>query len=455
MVQVQISPHLPLTPENMYNQKPKHIILVVLDSMRADHMSCYGYDKNTTPFLSSMLKTQGVLFANAYSASSWTLPSVSSLLTGTLPSCHHRVDPVRGPWDTRVPPIPALLQAFGFYSELISANGFFVTKKYGFDKGFHRFTYVPSFSDLSKARRLWRAIRTGFQGLDQGGPGVVRTFQQRIVSQNLPPSFFCLHFNDTHSNFNVPRSFIENANQRKLSWRELLRAQPLEQKRKTAIARYDGAILFSDYLLGNLVRFLMEKNLWEDTLLVVTSDHGEMLGENGDQWGHGAGLCESLLRVPLILLCPQLFPKPNRISQVVQTVDIVPTVGDILDTDFLSAVDQRLKGVSLLKVSSQPAMFSKRIAFSEVWRRNDGWLRSAIDGRCQVIWEGKHDPEIIDLVADPFNRSNTAGRVSDEQVRHLISEIAHLAELENGFALEELDEQEIMKRLRDLGYEGV
>jgi arylsulfatase A-like enzyme len=439
------------------SDEPKHVVLVVLDSLRPDHMSCYGYHRNTTPFLLSILRTQGLIFEHAFSAASWTLPAVTSILTGVLPSIHQRYSPFQRNWAREVKPISTILAHQGFHCEMISANTLFVNQKFGFAEGFHDTHVVRSFLDLSKIRKLARAFRSGFgKTLHQGGPDVLDQFKESFRSHDRDASFFYLHFNDTHSGYSVPRDVIDEVNDEAQNLIDLLRIGSDRRKRANGIARYDGAILFSDRLLQNLIEFLQDIHLWNDTLLILTSDHGEAFGEYEGFWGHGEHLFLPLLHVPLILLGGRIFPEAKRIHSLAHTIDIVPSVLDLLDIDCHLDFDPRVRGISQFRQDKVVSDSPRRI-FSEHWQASlDGgpgiWQRSGIDGKYQMIQVSNNRPTLYEMANYSYNPRDLSCQVPEIEAGQLFSDLAYISSEEYKLTTEEVADPVIVKRLQDLGY---
>lgn len=438
---------------------PKLVILVVLDSARADHMSCYGYEKNTTPNLSQLVNAQGAIFQRAYSAACWTLPASASIMTGVLPSIHRRFHRLKIPQKTAFPQAASTLSSAGVYTEAIASN-FFISNRYRFDEGFNRFTRIPNFMDFSKQHRIARVLKTRYgKGMNQGGPQVLQLFKESVRARRPQNSFYYLHLNDTHATYNVPRSVIEMANQRKIGWREILRLESPDQVKESLMRRYDGAILFVDQLLGKLVDFLREQELWQEAVLIVLADHGEMFGEYKDYWGHGTHLSPTLLRVPLMVISPQLFSEAHRVEDVVRTIDIAPTIAELLGVNWQMQYDSNAQGVSLLETIEHPSA-SHRLAISEEWvvgkqaNEPDRWMRSATDGHYQVIHDPEHDSELYDLTTGAARLSNLWNGAPPPEAQYLLDALTSQSKTEQwtdftGVA----NEAEVLKRLQMLGYE--
>lgn len=444
---------------NLFSSNPKLVILVVLDSARADHMSCYGYGKNTAPNLSQLIDAQGAIFQRAYSAASWTLPSTASILTGVLPSIHRRFHRLKMPQQTTFPQVASTLSSAGIYTEAIASN-FFISDRYRFDEGFNQFTRIPNFMDISKQRRIARILKTHYdKGMHQGGPCVLRRFKKSVRAHRPIKSFYYLHLNDTHATYNVPRSVIEIANERKIGWRELLRLESPAKIKESLMRRYDGAILFVDQLLGQLVDFLREQELWQETVLMVVADHGEMFGEYKDYWGHGTHLSPTLLHVPLMLISPQLFSSGHQVEDVVRTIDIAPTVAELFGVNWQTQYDSNAQGTSLMETIARPSA-SPRLAVSEEWvvdkptGESDRWMRSATDGHYQVIHDPKHDPELYDLTAGMARLSNLWNGTPPREAQSLLDALTSQSNTEQWSDFTSVDgEAEVLKRLQMLGYE--
>jgi len=311
-----------------------HVLLISIDTLRADHLSCYGYGRETSPFL-DRLAAQGLLFERAFSSAPWTLPAHLTMLTGLFPAQHGVVSEEL----SLAPEIPLL-------AERLSAAGYATL-------GFYR----PS----------WIHARHGFQrGFDvfQGHETAeeARTHVEAELAERDParPTFLFLHLFDVHNGalaegehmiYPSPppyqEYFLPGATERlpdvppDVLWESenLLDAAELE----ALVALYDGGIRHVDAVLSELFGTLARTGWLEHALVIVTSDHGEALGQRGKLTGHGE-LAQEGLHVPLIVLPPGGGRAGERVRAPVHLGDLVPTV---LSATGL-APDARLPGQTLL-----------------------------------------------------------------------------------------------------------
>ena len=313
-----------------FSNKPS-VILITIDALRPDHLSCYGYEMNTSPNIDRLAR-QGVLFREAVSQASWTRPSIRSLTTSTYPSTHGVYF-----FDQDLPDSMSTLQQIlkgkGYSTGLISAHGAITEKGSVFWQGFDTLEEDSS-SDA----------------------GEITQKASRWLRRNQNKKFFLwLHYMDVHDRslgFPQTKIFIDNIT------REEIDAFTL--KYDEAISRLDGEI-------NNLLKTLKELRLYKNTLIVFTADHGEEMCEHGFCFTHGAALWDSLIRVPLIIFYPSLFPGGKLIIQQVQHIDIVPTICDILKIKK----SENFEGKSLLSLIKGRNIHS-RYAFSEhIEREND------------------------------------------------------------------------------------
>ncbi|MHC4158430.1 MAG: sulfatase-like hydrolase/transferase [Planctomycetota bacterium] len=264
------------------------VVLISIDTCRADYLSCYGYPDKTTPNIDALAK-EGILFENAIAPLPLTLPGHTTMLTGTIPPYHgvHDNDYYKvGPSNET---IAEVLKLNGFSTGAI-ISAFVLDSRFGLDQGFDSyndsFVEEPNSVSISQ-RRAGEATRFALEWLDK----------------NKSKSFFMfLHYFDPHWPYEPPEPF------------DSVFADNL----------YAGEIAYTDYCIGQVIRKLKNLGLYDSTIIVITSDHGEMLGEHGEQT-HGYFLYESAVKVPLIVKIPK-GPKGKRIYEVVGLIDIVPTI---------------------------------------------------------------------------------------------------------------------------------
>lgn len=292
---------------------PLNVLLISLDTLRADRLGCYGYDRPTSPTIDWKLAVQGTLFQRAYSQYPQTFGSHMTLLTGLYPCAHGLPGPkgAKRALSGDVDSLAELLRAAGYRTGAVTEGGY-VNASVGFARGFGSFT------------EFMRLSREGFPaGM------VAETFgngARWIAREQDRPWFLFLHTYQVHEPYQPPPGYAE---------RVVQQSGPFKPS-----DLYDGEIRYTDEKLADLLAFLDTSGLAEKTLLIVTSDHGEQFGERG-QRGHGNSLYNVLLHVPLIMRAPGILPAGRRIGEVVGLIDVLPTVLDVLGLPAHAAAQGR------------------------------------------------------------------------------------------------------------------
>ncbi len=415
---------------------PRSVILISLDTLRADHLGCYGHERDTSPNLDA-LAAEGVLFEQAVAPAPWTLPSHASLLTGRYPS-RHGAFTLEDAIPEAVPTLAAVLGRAGFETAGF-VNVIFLGSGFGFARGFETYrTYVRdqspegSASEITDAGIEWLESRRG----------------RRV--------FLFLHYYDLHSDFlSLPRFqelFTDGPGRFDGSTAQMLAAMrglaPIDASDADHLARlYDGGIRQLDEELGRLFAWLRENGWWDESLVIVTSDHGEQFLEHGGllhnrHW-------EEVLRVPLILRGPTL-PAGVRVGGPVSLVDVVPTVLDLVGAAAAGDVD----GIDLRPLwddGRTPA--GPRHLFAEGGpSMKQATERSVRDGRHKLIVDlesGRH--ELYDLDADPGERNDLADE-KPAKVRALRASLDRLMDSAVGAAAAPAASDAVQRQLRELGY---
>lgn len=304
-----------------------HIVLVDIDTLRADRLGCYGYSRDTSPRLDRWVEREAVLFEDTLATANWTLPSTVSILTGLAPS-QHRVTSVRTSMGDGLESIAARLHATG-YETYGRSDGLFVSTAYGFASGFELFD--------DRLREPEELDRLGFE------PELARIRERRSER----PSFTFLQTYMVHEPYVLDRRFEDPArpyagrfaqeNPTKLDFP----ADPLDEADWRWLGdSYDAGVRRMDAMLGRFLEQLGAAFGSDPYLVIVTSDHGDEIGEHGS-FGHGHSLHEELLRVPLLVRFPD--GRARREPRPVSSLDLVPTM---LDLAGLAAPPQ-LSGRSL------------------------------------------------------------------------------------------------------------
>jgi arylsulfatase len=351
---------------------PPHVVLITVDTLRADHLGAYGYQAARTPHIDA-LASESLRFDRAYAHASSTLPSVSSLMTGLLPG-QHGVFANIGGLRPRFPTLGQRLQRAGY-----TAAGFIgswaLRPKRGLARGFARYTEEWGEQESNRPQPESRAqtlTDEAIAWLSGRGPEA--------------PILLWMHYQEPHGPYEPPDYQPAAAQGPELP-------QSPSQSGKGAIpryqwlghgrlaeyeARYDGEISEVDRQLGRLLAALRERGFLERSIVVFTADHGEAFGEDDLYCAHGEGLGEALLRVPLLLKAPGLEPGVRR--DVVRLIDVAPTV-----LSLLGLPHGGLPGTSLLEdLGDRRVVAQVAATWKRRWRsvRRDGFeLVEGSDGR--------------------------------------------------------------------------
>ena len=415
-----------------------NLILISIDTLRADRLGSYDYGRDTSPFIDSLAQS-GTLFENAISVSSWTLPSHVSLFTGLYPTSHgvSRDNGVQIGEETAT--LAELLRAAG-YRTFGYTGGNYVGRHYGFAKGFEEYHNSDKrFTDGEK----------GLAG------SLIRARKQ---IENFSPSesfFIFLHTFDVHCPYDPPEPYFSmfksedaeeiEANKCGKNFYNTMDISPGQVRYVSD--KYDGSIRWADDNLKRFFDFLKGKGLFENTIVVVTSDHGEEFHEHG-RIGHQKSLHKELLLVPLIFSGPGV-PQGRR-APVVSLVDVTPTLLELLKLPVPSEM-QGHSLVSLMKDPSAASIYPSR-QFAELDRK--ATLRSTMSTEEHYILDQRKNRDYYyDLKSDPTEQRNAAGDFP-ERVAKLKSELEKLIDSLKRMAVGATDEKtaEQIEELKSLGY---
>jgi arylsulfatase A-like enzyme len=419
-----------------------NVLVVVVDTLRADHLSAYGYSRPTSPVMDLITK-QGVLFENTIAPSSWSLPSHASLLTGRYPLDHGLVNVQPMPWlgwgKTAMkgyPTIGEALQQRGYRTGAFSANRVYFTEGVGLGRGFIHFEdYFSSAGDAltrtlygrkiarfyfyrSNKSKVTRALR--YLGLDSwrdqdsegsgeyGGAFGVRKRADDVNHEMLGwvegdrkrPFFAFLNYLDVHYKYGVPWNYPKPA------W-----------DRGTTIDEYDAGVAYVDDSIGRLLAELERLGLAQNTIVVLTSDHGESLGDHSLTY-HGAALYWELIHVPLVIVYPGHLPASLRIATPVTNASIPATILSLLNLP--GARDQEVFPGPALNVlwqgSSQIPQWPNplsQLPQTNIVVREDraveatvpiattGSMETLVTPRWQLIVHEKRGAQLYDRISDP------------------------------------------------------
>jgi arylsulfatase A-like enzyme/Tfp pilus assembly protein PilF len=401
-----------------------NIILFTIDTLRADHLECYGYDSVKTPHI-NRLADEGFLFEHNIVQAPLTLPSHSSILTGTYPLFHGVRDNGGFYLDENHVTLAEELKSRGYATGAFVA-AFVLDSRWGLDQGFDY--YYDNF-DLTKYKKV------SLDSVQRRGDEVLAEAYKWFEENNQDKFFAWIHLYDPHTPYDPPEPYKTDYSGK--------RFRP-----------YDGEIAYVDQLIGEFRHFMEEKNLLEKTLIIFTADHGESLGEHKEN-AHGFFIYDSAIRVPLILRLPGKKGGGKRISNQVRSIDIMPTILNCLDDNPSSSV----QGQSLLPYILDLDGDLDISAYSETYWPNYhyGWseLKSIRQGQYKYIEAPQ--PELYDVFADPGERENLINRMASlghEMQRNLNT----LMENYSAKDIDEVEPQRVdddtLTKLQALGYLG-
>ncbi len=435
-----------------------NIVIITLDAVRAQNLPIYGYGRNTTPFLSSMEGDLAV-YENAVSSSYWTMPSIASLFTGMYTSGHGLVAD-GDKLDQSLAVLPKVLQENGYDCHAFVRN-FYVSGFSGLDYGFDNFHSGHAVDDFMKRigsaiskRSIDRLRPPGCTGspegksdesdtvkgyiysimsriydilMDRGGGEFVNRFSKILHRKEEKPFFAYFHLLETHSPYRAPlhhslKFLSVRDNIRKLlvnhdHLRYLLkRCSMTDDDFRILMSAYDNSIYYVDRLIRRIAGLLRKHGIYDDTLLIVLSDHGDNIGDHGLMF-HYFCLYDTLIKIPLLIKYPDTTGVRGRIPKVVQNVDIFPTIlsmlgikerniwDQIMGNDMLESAPPRreedLAVTELVKVYG-PDRIHHRERLGEYDRR----LLSVRTRDRKFIYSSRGDHECYDLAKDPLESNN-------------------------------------------------
>jgi len=320
---------------------PEGIILISLDTLRADHLGTYGYHRNTSPYIDAFAK-ESVVFENAVVQSPWTLPSHMSIMTSLYPSSHGVLEKNNRLADEHVT-LAELLRAKG-YKTAAFADGAFMKGSYGFKQGFDIYdgdNWIGIARILPKAKKWLKE--------NKSNPFFLFIHCYDIHDPYAPPPPYDTIFHDFHYTGNfVPSTKKMQA----AAWRRL---EVNDEDVLHIKALYDGGIRYTDEKIGEFLSYLQELGIKDSSIVIITSDHGEEFKEHGS-FLHWKLYFRPNLHVPLIMHMPNYPKKDIRIRELVQSIDILPT---ILDSAHLPP-HSKAQGRSLLPLIRQNSTFLRR-----------------------------------------------------------------------------------------------
>jgi arylsulfatase A-like enzyme/Flp pilus assembly protein TadD len=393
-----------------------NVVVITLDTTRADRLGCYGFRPAETPHIDA-LADEGVLFEHATATVPLTFPSHSSIFTGLVPP-HHGVRDNGGFFlDDRSVTLAERLEHAGWTTGAF-IGAWVLESRWGLAQGFDE--YSDRFQ-LSK----YKVVSLGT--VQKRGDEVMDDALRWMEGAREKKFFAWVHLYDPHAPYDPPEPFASR-----------FARQP-----------YLGEIAYTDQVVGRLTAWLRERGLMERTVIVLTADHGESLGDHGEN-AHAYFIYGATTHVPLIVRTP--WGRHGRSAAQVSSVDIMPTVLDLVGLPPQPGIDGR----SLARAVLDPAAKLGHVAYSESYfpRYHFGWqhLRSLRDGRYAYI--DAPEPELYDLAADP-GESRNIFKAYSQRAEDLRVKLEALAEApEDSAPARQTMDPETLQRLAALGYVG-
>lgn len=444
--------------------KAPNVLLIVLDTVRADVLSTYGYPKPTAPNIDRLAR-EGALMSQAISTDFWTLPSHASMLTGQYPS-RHGATSESGRLDAGLSSLAEILRAAGFRTGGFVTNAW-LSKERGFGQGFDE--YVES----------WKMPATNPSTLAIDRHGVRNAIEWMAAPNALDAPFFAfVNLNSAHMPYNPgsealitlspkPRSIEGSRRLRKLTgmWEHLGGTLELNEVDYEILRElYEAEVLQVDALVGELVGALEAAGRLDDTLIIVTADHGENLGDHGSI-DHLFSMYDSTLHIPMVLRHPTSFEAGRVDTALASPIDLLPT---ILSVAGVPLPDIEIDGVDL----SQPERTARRFVVAENERplnaidlmgksfpdfdtsKLDGRKRALRTSEHKLIWQEGGPVELYDLSADPNELDDLSEREVELRTRLEGQLEVWMKEMGNPGAVKPFESQDTQSidELRALGY---
>jgi arylsulfatase A-like enzyme len=407
-----------------------NVLLIILDTVRAMNLSLYRYPRATSPNL-ERLAASGTRFDRALSTAPWTLPSHASMFTGRLP--HELSADWLIPLDSRYPTLAEFFRAHGYATGGFCANVGYCSRVTGLDRGFiHYQDYLVRWQEWLGCSAWTRRLQENltlreFLRTDQvlnriPAPAISSGFLGWIEQRDRHPFFAFLNYLDAHGPYLPPapfdRQFAGVPRDGDLSpMRRFLvhptRDLPPAKVVQAEIDQYDGALAYLDQQLGGLFAELERRGELENTIVVVTADHGEEFGEHG-LFGHGNDLYRPAVHVPLVIRFPSAVPSGGEISTPVSLKDLAATV---LDLAGYSA-DSVFPGRTLARLwQDEPPDGEPLISEVSKGIRTPAWYPVSLGDMASVVIDGHRyirngdgREELYDFERDPLERTDLAGQ---------------------------------------------
>ena len=405
----------------------RHVVLISMDTTRADVLGCYGITYNITPNIDA-LAAEGILFENAYAPIPLTLPSHASMLTGTIPPYHGVHDNLNYRLTDSCVTLAEILKDHGFVTGAIIGSAILYSK-YGLDQGFDSYD-----EDFQNERSPVDIVER------QGGEisGLACKWLEEHQEENM---FLFLHYYDPHRNYDAPEPYHK----------KFLKNPPPKKKSLAYLkSMYAGEVAYTDHCIKEVIDKLKELGLYDSTLIIIAGDHGEMLGEHKEMT-HSYYIYQGSVRIPLVFKVPGVSV-PRRIEKTVGLVDITPTVCSLLDIEgpfTFQGVD-----VSPYLLDDEPEDIQRHVYMESMLptKYKGNSLLGIVNDKYKYIQTTR--PELYDIVSDYPESVNLVEQYPDIAhrmkglLRRMLNETIALGGPDSAMEADE----ETLRQLETLGY---
>lgn len=455
-------------PKHALPTPATNVVMIVIDTLRADHLGCYGHQRATSPNI-DRLAANGVRFTNAYATSPWTYPSMASIVTGLYPEAHgaYLHGAVRNQtWkefnasllSERYTTLPEILTRHGVTSGMIAANPYLA---YGVEQGFDEAAVTVHAAEAQTQQGLdW------VQGLETDQRFFLLLHYMDVHTPNRPPEAHRALFPEiSELRFDKRRLYanFQPHHGRPEGWSD----PDFDEYRRGRLAMYDASIHYVDEQIGRLVASIRQARPEQETVFIVTADHGEEFWDhawvgrrlyedprNMHGCGHGHTLFEEVVKIPLVVIWDGTVP-PRLVDIPVSLVDLLPTVLELMHVPF----DGIVQGRSLLDALLGESFDTRPVHFDQAcFGRNK---TGVVDGDLKWIQPDGEPPLLFDLARDPGERHDLSGSepAERERLEQMISRMREqslilgdaIREGEDPTRAPELTPEEL-ERLKALGY---
>lgn len=402
----------PLTASNRAGNTVRNVLLITIDTLRVDRLSCYGFEHLKTPYIDA-LAYRSILFTKAFAHTSTTLPSHTNILLGATPLYHGVHDNYNFRVKDEYLTLAELLKGEG-YSTGAFVGAFPLDSRFGLSQGFDTYDGDFGLTVSGKVKETERPAE------------VVIERALEWLERQKSPWFLWVHCYDPHEPYEPPEPY-------RSQYREAL---------------YDGEVAYVDFALKKLFEYLEAEHILDNTVIVFTGDHGESLGDHGEAT-HGAFAYNSTIWIPFFIFVPGM--KPRTVDQNVSHIDMYPTICDALNIEK----PPFLQGISLLPAMKGKKLEKRALYFESLLPYYDlGW--APIKGIIQDKWKfiDSPIPELYDLGHDFDETENIARRNDLDVFRRQLSQVIRIQESREGETAGRRIDREALQKLRSLGYIG-